>query len=267
MCSDVDSEKSESPPDRTPCILAFHKILPRFSYSSTNFSPRRFRKLLANLKNKDHRFAPIERVVNDINPGQIAVTFDDGYRHLADILPQVIEEYDIHPTIFVPTAFIGDSNRWDYSYVFQVLRHLDRGSIARLVECGVEFASHGHSHRPLTKLSGRQLTEELRQSKSILEQLTGREISMISYPFGAVSRPVIEAAGEAGYKYGFTMNFPTPTDQPLARGRYAVYGYDSAFTVMQKIRGGRLYKLERLKAAFTNKLSAGTGLYRSLTRR
>jgi len=187
--------------------------------------------------------------------------------HLAGLLTEIIEANGVRPLIFVPTAYIGKGNRWDYSYTFQVLKHLDAEAIATLTGCGVEFGSHGHSHQPLTKLSDRQLADELKSSKSILEDITQAEISRISYPFGAVNRRVLDAAGKAGYESGFTVNFPTPTDVPLARGRYVVYGYDTIFTVMQKIRGGKLYKLERLKATFANKLSAGTGIYRRLTGR
>lgn len=267
MCSDQSSDENKRFRRGIPCVLAFHKILPRFSYSSTNYSPRRFKRLLAALTDKGYRFAPIDRVVGDVNADRLAITFDDGYQHLVNLLEEVTEETGVLPVIFLPTAFVGKSNRWDYSYTFQALQHLDTGAIAALTRCGVEFGSHGHSHQPLTKLSRQQLAEELRRSRDILQELTGREITRISYPFGAVSRRVLDAAQEAGYRSGFTMSFPTETDIPLARGRYTVYGYDTIFTVMQKIRGGKLYKLERLKAAFTNKLSAGTGIYRRLTSR
>ena len=76
-----------------------------------------------------------------------------------------------------------------------------------------------------------------------------------------------DAAAEAGYSDGFTMDFPLSADNPLARGRFAVYGYDTCFTINQKLTGGTFYKVEKMKAGFTNRLSHGTGLYRCLSGR
>jgi len=187
------------------------------------------------------------------------ISFDDGYQHLAGWLPQLMKQYNFKPLVFMPTAWIGKSNRWDYSHLFRSVPHLDRRSIQDLARIGVQFGSHGHSHVDLTSCDEPKLIRELTESKDILEQLTGQDITTISYPFGRCNRRVRLAVAEAGYDFGFTMDFPTDRDDiPLAHGRIAIYGYDTCFSINQKIRRGRFYHLEHLKARITNKLSGGT---------
>ena len=128
----------------------------------------------------------------------------------------------------------------------------------------MSFGSHGHSHLTLVRLSPERLKRELEDSKKILEDIIGRPVTLISYPFGRYNRRVLDAAALAGYEQGLTMDFPTPHDSPYTRGRYAVYGYDTYFTVRQKLSSGWLYKVERAKARFTNRLSRGTQWYHSI---
>ncbi|NOY88099.1 MAG: polysaccharide deacetylase family protein [FCB group bacterium] len=246
--------------------LVFHKLLPRFSFGSTNFSPLRFEKLLIKLSKDGYSFTSLDKISSTHDQKTLLITFDDGYQHLQKYLPSLMEKYHFRPLIFISSYYIGKNNKWDYSYLFQNTPHLNREDIKYLSELGADFGSHGHHHRSLTKLSLSSLGEELRVSKDIIENITKKEVISISYPFGRFNQQVMENVKEAGYHFGFTMNFPTLNDNQLSIGRYAIYGYDTLFTINQKLSHGFLYPLEKFKARFTNKLSNGTLLYKRLTR-
>lgn len=263
MCSDLEEENIELSISLTK-ILTFHKLIPEFSFGSTNFSPRRFEKLLIFLQNKNYDFVSLEQAVTTPSEKSLLFTFDDGYLHLIKYLPQFIEKYKIKPLIFIPTHYIGLNNEWDYSYLFQKSPHLDKNSIKQLSHLGVDFGSHGHTHKALTKLSDDALQSELIKSKNILEDITGKEITTISYPFGRYNRKVLDVVKKTGYKYGVTMNFPLTGDKHYTLGRYAIYGYDNMFTINQKISRGKLYLLEKYKSKVTNKLAVGTILLNSI---
>ncbi len=98
----------------------------------------------------------------------------------------------------------------------------------------------------------------MRRSKDILEGILGVPVDSISYPFGRCNPWVLEAAQESGYRNGFTMSFPNGEDGPLARGRMAVYAYDTLLSIEHKLGGGPANHLERLKAGITNRLALGT---------
>ncbi|MEA1979869.1 MAG: polysaccharide deacetylase family protein [candidate division Zixibacteria bacterium] len=246
-------------------ILAFHKLSSKFTYGVTNYTPNRFEKLLQNL-NKDFTFSSFNNL-NEIENKRLIISFDDGYAHLKDALIPLIKKYNIKPIIFIPTAFIGKNNSWDYSYIFQNDPHLSVSEIRELSGLGVTFGSHGHSHNDLTCMEKSKIKEELKKSKTILEDITGEEVNTISYPFGRTSNLVCDMASELGYKYGVTMKFPDTNDNLLSIGRIPIYSYDMPFNIMQKINRGHLYKLEKSKASFTNFLSGGTVIFNKLFKR
>ena len=256
MCSEKPTDKHSAPLK----VLAFHKLLARLSFGSTNYSPKRLDRLLSRLLDKGYELSSYDKAI-EAPEKRLVLTFDDGYAHLTGCLPQLIEKYGLTPVVFVPTAYLGRSNTWDYSNLFRTDSHLDRAGIKKLSAAGVEFGSHGHSHQPLTRLSDSAAGEELSRSKQILEDITGKEVAMLSYPFGRVDRRIIDAAQSTGFACAFTMAFPTQNDHALARGRYPVYFYDTPFTVGQKLSGGRFYRFEQFKATATNRLSGGTSLY------
>lgn len=250
-----------------PKVLAFHKVMPGFSFGSTNYSPRRFERLLAFLQRKGFIFQSLEASFSKNDPKGLVITFDDGYQHLTDVLPPLMEKYHFKPTFFLPTGYLGKANSWDYSHLFRSTPHLDSKSVKMLAALGVEFGSHGDTHVDLARCDAKRVRRELYNSKATLEDIIGGKVDCISYPFGRYNQRVLEAAMEAGYTRGFTMSFPEDNDTALTIGRYAVYGYDTAVSVVRKLSGGPLYNLEKWKARLTNKLSAGTVIYSKLIRR
>lgn len=262
----TQSQKSKS--DRLaelPPLLVFHKLLGHLTYGSTNYSPTRFERLIIQLERSDWPSIDIGNAIADQGRG-VVVSFDDGYLHLADLLPEFIERLGLRPLIYMPSDLIGFSNDWDYSHRLCPTPHLDETGLRRLAEAGVTIGSHGQTHRDLTLCSPSQLKCELEDSRSRLQDITGQSIDTISYPFGRCNARMIEAAGQAGYARGFTMNFPQAGDDPLACGRYPVYGFDTLWSIRQKLEHGPAYHIERLKTAAIGRLAGGTVLLNRLRR-
>jgi peptidoglycan/xylan/chitin deacetylase (PgdA/CDA1 family) len=79
----------------------------------------------------------------------------------------------------------------------QMMRLADRGFLG----------CHSHSHYPIGLLSDKEKFEEISQSKSILEQITGQPISAFSFPFGSPEACLnsTEVLQKCGIKFAFTM--------------------------------------------------------------
>lgn len=72
---------------------------------------------------------------------------------------------------------------------------------------GVDIGSHCVSHSRLSSLSHARLNEELIESRAWLENLTGKQVTSIAYPFGSkwdCTAREFEAAATAGYSLGVT---------------------------------------------------------------
>ncbi len=266
MSRENNPDTQRRPPGRT-VILAFHKVQPSFSYGATNFSPSRLKNLLTVFIQRGFRLVSLQEAIERHEPKTLALTFDDGYAHLGETLPVLFREFSFAPTVFIPAGYLGCDNSWDYSSVFRRTRHLDSAAIRGLAAAGVEFGAHGHRHIDLTRCNDKELRDELDRPRKMLEDILGARVISLSYPFGRTNSTVTEEASRAGYRYGLTMRFPHATDLPMAIGRLPIHGYDTTFSILQKVEGGRLYALENLKSSITNRLSTGTSLWRQITGR
>ncbi len=248
-------------------ILCLHKLTDRFTYGSTNYSPRRFSRLIDFLSDAGYKFVSLKEVISSNDPKQLAITFDDGYAHLMQTLPPLIEKQNLKPTIFIPTAIIGKQNRWDYSSIITRESHLDKLQIAELASIGVEFGAHGHRHIDLTRIYTESLQDELRQSKGILEDITNHAVNSLSYPFGRFNSVVVKAAQNTGYNRAFTMRFPGESDSALAIGRLPVYFFDNFTFIRQKLNGRTTRSVHQKLNRLVNVLSHGTTVLNQLTGR
>ena len=241
-----------------PIVLVFHKLLTGLTCGITNYSPRRFESLLQAILSGNLPGSPNSDHVPDKQGRGVIVSFDDGYQHLVEVLPPLMERLSFRAVIFIPTGLIGKMNRWDYSYYFRKTPHLDRSAIRFLVAAGAGVGSHGVSHRDLTSCSALELQHELENSRKALEDLTGRVVDQVSYPFGRYNERVIQAAREAGYRSGYTIRLPRSDDDSLALGRVPIYAFDTPSSVCGKLSPGIRQKVERFKTDTVNRLSGGT---------
>lgn len=87
-------------------------------------------------------------------------------------------------------------------------RLLSWDEIKELSASGMEIGSHGRSHTILTVLSSSEMDAEIGESKSVIEQHTGVEVSVFSYPNGKeedFNDLIVSKLYHAGYK-GACMN-------------------------------------------------------------
>ncbi len=239
-------------------ILCFHKLTDSLTYGSTNYSPKRFARLIEYLTDTGFKFVSLNESIAAGDPMKVAITFDDGYAHLIRTLPALMEKYNLKPSIFIPTAFIGKRNDWDYSSIIKCESHLDKTHISELASMGVEFGSHGHWHIDLTRCGAEILEEELNRSKLILEEITNRTVNTFSYPFGRFNSYIVRAMQNSGYSRAYTMRFPSESDSNLTLGRIPVYFFDSPAFIKQKLDGGSFRAFHQKLNRVVNALSHGT---------
>ncbi|MEW6665515.1 MAG: polysaccharide deacetylase family protein [Thermodesulfobacteriota bacterium] len=136
-------------------------------------------------------------------PGRsVMVTFDDGYLdNYTNALP-ILERYGARATIFLSVRMIGETLLWDE----RSTSFLSLFQIKEIRRRGIDFGSHGMTHRSLTKCPDKQVKEEIRLSKKALEDLLGQEVGLFSYPFGHYDRAVKETVRLSGFKCAFTLH-------------------------------------------------------------
>jgi peptidoglycan/xylan/chitin deacetylase (PgdA/CDA1 family) len=91
----------------------------------------------------------------------------------------------------------------------------------------VEVGSHSVSHCKLTELSDSQVFSELRDSKSVLEDLLGMAVHSFAYPHGRYDARVMELVAAAGYVDAYCTDgqrrFTGPSDRLCVPRKYITY--------------------------------------------
>ncbi len=203
--------------DRKLAILAYHKIgePPPGEYPTWNYVPEAiFCQQLEWLRERgwaviDHATFTRGLVDPEALPERaVLLTFDDGYRSMRTVALPALQRFGLPAVLFVPTAFVGDTNRFDEGIEpdepicdWEDLEALERG--------GVSVQSHGVTHRHFSKLDPMQQREELVASKATLERHLGRDVDAIAYPYGdegcdpeAVGSLLTAAGYQAALLYG-----------------------------------------------------------------
>lgn len=131
---------------------------------------------------------------------EFCITFDDGYVSVHRVAFPALRDRDMTATVYVAAGSIGGSTDWDERLARRAEPIMDSEQIRELADNGFEIGSHTLSHPRLTALSDKSLKRELLDSKLRLEDITGKEVKSLSYPYGHYDQRVIDACIEAGYE-------------------------------------------------------------------
>lgn len=194
-------------------ILMYHSVHPDSNPNNRlEISVASFERQMQFLKKHNYNVVTVEelsgliRERKRIPPRTVAITFDDGYKDNYTYAFPVLKKYKIPATMFVIINEIGrpqaDRLSWD-----QIKTMLDSGLVT--------FGSHAIGPEPLTNIySSRAVKSEISSyfknqifnSKKILEEKLGREITVFSYPEGRFNGAIRKLVIEAGYKAAVATN-------------------------------------------------------------
>ncbi len=174
--------------------------------------------------------------------GSFLITFDDGYLGVHDHAAPVLEELGWPAVVFLVSQRVGATDQWcqKENPDRRALPLMDRTQIENLCSRGFQFHSHTRTHPDLTRLDRDALAAELKGSREDLENLLGRRIDCLAYPYGRFDERVAEAAAAAGYTHAFSTQpgFNRRQVDPYRIRRLDIAGTDTPQMLARKIRLG-----------------------------
>jgi peptidoglycan/xylan/chitin deacetylase (PgdA/CDA1 family) len=140
-----------------------------------------------------------ELVASPDRAGLVGITFDDAFR---TGLPAVADELLAHgftATVYVPTNFVGSSATWirDGRSSNAIMTW---DELAELSQAGFECGSHSVNHVALDTCTAQPGATEVSESKRIIEDEVGAEVTSFAYPFGYHDRRTLGWLEAAGYR-------------------------------------------------------------------
>jgi peptidoglycan/xylan/chitin deacetylase (PgdA/CDA1 family) len=168
----------------------------------------------------------------------VVITFDDGLISDAEVAFPILREFGYRAEFFVNTSSVGQAGYVSWEQIIEMSR------------AGMSFQSHGVNHVAFTRLRGKKLENELRESRHELRVRLQSSAEFLSAPFGFINSRVVEAALIAGYK-GICSSRSWPVQTVHARiDRTAVYRHTTIPQFARLLSGNPLsYAFRNTRAA------------------
>ncbi len=192
-------------------VLMYHQVCEDGTFEPSKFvvSASTFRRQLQFLA--DHGFST-PRIVdilgrkNGPENKPVILTFDDGYLNNYQVAFPLLQQFGFSALISLVADPALRTNVWDQGKGIPSAALMEPRHIREMAEYGIEFGSHSYRHRSLPTLTGEELTTELTRSKEVIEDILGKRVEALVYPYGDVDERVKNAVRQTGYDCAFATH-------------------------------------------------------------
>lgn len=128
----------------------------------------------------------------------VALTFDDGYYGLMQVMPRLLE-LGIPFTLFVPSdTTVPTNSARSRRMTWDDIRPFANNPL-------VTIAAHGRTHRKLTQVPHEEIKGEIEGCIDDIEAKIGKRPFCFAYPYGDKNAAVVHAVREAGYEAAYAI--------------------------------------------------------------
>jgi peptidoglycan/xylan/chitin deacetylase (PgdA/CDA1 family) len=223
-------------------ILFYHRVAD--DRDPLAVPPDHFRAQMDVLRSGGYRVLDVRTAAELLGRGEptdgvVALSFDDGYRDIADRALPVLEHCGFRASVFLATGLIdGTTTPSWYRKPPPMLRWSD---VTRLDRASAfSFEAHTITHPNLLALDRVSAQREIAGSKLALEARLGRPVEAFCYPAGLVGPRERELVARAGFRAATTCEpgANLPSTDPLLLRRIPIDPRDRLADFRAKLEGG-----------------------------
>lgn len=188
-------------------VLAYHDVLPAGAPPTPlQVTAGQLRSHILLLRRAGCEIVTLSTLIDRLLAGGTvdrlaALTFDDALVGVLRHGLEVLEAEAAPATILPVVGRLGAAPDWWPG----TARTMNGVELHEAISAGVEVAAHTRTHPSLPSLDARALRAELRDGRHELEQLLGRRVDLLAYPYGHHDPAVRDATREAGFRAAFTF--------------------------------------------------------------
>jgi peptidoglycan/xylan/chitin deacetylase (PgdA/CDA1 family) len=190
-------------------ILCYHSVQDK-AQSPYSVATGKFWRQMAFLKKNGYSTVTLKHLVahlrgdtGAVRERSVVLSFDDGFTDFdVHVLP-VLKHYGFSGVLSIVTDFCtNEAVRRENGMIES--RALSWSQVRHVAASGVEIASHGRSHYPVTSMSLDVAQSEIQQSKRTIESELQRRVDFFCYPHGAWNAQIADLVEQTGYKAAMT---------------------------------------------------------------
>ncbi len=244
---------------RPPFVLCYHGVGPA-SYAGdhglmipVDLFERQLDVVVARGYRTMHVTELWDRIASGDDPQRLgALTIDDGLAASTAVMADILHRRGLTATVYIPTGLLGRQ----HPHLSSPARIVDRSGLLELARRGFEIGAHSVDHPDLRTVPQAMALEQLRRSRETLEDLLGKPVTTMAYPFGSFDAHTMATAEQAGYRTACACSGPGPW-RALALPREPVYPSTTPFRLHLKIAG--LYGPGHAAARIRNRAGGRAG--------
>jgi peptidoglycan/xylan/chitin deacetylase (PgdA/CDA1 family) len=159
-----------------------------------DISPERFERQLRWLADSREVVPLVETLSEGKNRRLVAITFDDGYRDNLTVALPLLEKFRLPMTLFVTAGFVDHKGYLSEEELSEISKH-------PLITIG----AHGLWHRHFNRLPEDEARFELLESRHLLEEIIGKKVDLMAWPFGECDAELERLSAECGYRAAWSV--------------------------------------------------------------
>ena len=206
--------------------------------------PERFRAQMEFLAEQGYRVVDVVTAGELLARGEtpertVALSFDDGFRDVAENAMPVLRELGFHATVFVSPDVVSGAAAFDWYreqppvLSWEEIVELDRAGTLR-------FEAHTLTHPHLPKIDEQQARREIVDSRRELASRLGRDVTAFCYPAGLFGPRERALVVDAGYSVAVSCEpgINRPGGDPFSLRRVQIDPRDRLLDFRAKAFGG-----------------------------
>ncbi len=228
-------------------VLMYHKI-DKSRQDMLTVTVEQLDLHLHHLRQRGYTFIPISQLSNDSPPPSngVLLTFDDAYINTLELAYPILKKHGASAMIFVPTAFVGQSSKWDIKS--ESIMSVEQ--LHSLDPTAFNLGLHSHTHRSYADLSAEEIEEDLRQNIQFFRDNHLPFVPAFAYPYGhrpkdkARKQLMKQLMAQLGISMAFRIgnrHNTWPFPKPYEIQRMDIRGTDSLDDFARKIKWGKWF--------------------------
>lgn len=223
--SGADSSATPTPTQATTAEVAARAVVPVLCYHQVReyapddadyartflvIEPPRFTEHLDAIKAAGYTPISADQYYEHLTMGAelpskpVLLSFDDGKDNQYSNAFRILQERGLPGILYIMTVVIGQDG-W-----------VTKEQIKEMADAGFGIGSHTWDHHRVDEFTEEDLDQQLVGSRKTLEEITGKEIVDLAYPYGAWDEDGAALVERAGYRAAYQlMDKPLDTSNPL----------------------------------------------------